>query len=371
MTQTTKIKIAVFFTYGVSLELWEKRGILSREVRFYEELATRVGEVWFFTYGRNDAQYTNRLGSHIKVSPKRLPVSNLLYGLLLPFLYWRALAHADFIRIHQVAGAIPALLTHWFLHKPLIVRAGYQWSLFHRQESTFFFKWLVVALIETLVYRTAQVVIVTTLAAKDYVVQRHRIAQQKIHVIPNWVDTKRFRPLVDVKSEHGSVCFVGRLSPEKNLVTLIESLQGTNVHLILYGDGPLRTALEQQTQRLGIHASFHGNLPNEQLPESLNACELFILPSLHEGNPKVLLEAMACELPCIGTNVEGINSLIEHEQNGILCGTDADSIRKAIQQLLSDPEKQTRLGKAARQMILETSSLSRAIDSEVALYQTI
>ncbi|MBI5370024.1 glycosyltransferase family 4 protein [Candidatus Uhrbacteria bacterium] len=342
--------------------------MFSREVRFYEELAARVGEVWFFTYGRNDHRYVDRLRGHIKIFPKQFPVPNLLYGTLLPFVYWRTLKHADVIRIHQVAGAIPALLTHWFFRKPLIVRAGYQWSLFHKQKYSRYSKRLMIEWIEAWVYRAARIVIVTTRAAADYIVRRYQIPGQKVHVIPNYVDSEHFRPFTDIKKENDRVCFVGRLSPEKNLTNLIESLQGTNIHLVLYGDGPLRMTLEQQAQRLGVHASFRGNIPNEQLPEALNTCELFVLPSLHEGNPKALLEAMACGLPVIGTNVEGIASLIEDGKTGVLCETNSSSIRQAITSLLADPAQRAKLGMTAHEFIVGYASLERAIQTEVSLY---
>lgn len=362
-----KITLAVFFTHGVSLELWEKRGMFSREVRFYEELARELGEIWFFTYGRDDARFASRLGPRIRIFPKRLPVPDLLYGLLLPFLYWRELSRVHVIRIHQLAGAIPALITHWLLRKPLIVRAGFQWYSFaERQQASRLKLWLI-SFIETLSYRSARAIIHTTQQDADSVAKRYRVEAGKLHVIPNYVDTELFKPM-DVEKQPGTVCFVGRLEEQKNVQALIEAMKDIQGTLLVYGNGSLKKELEEQAQNLHVNVKFQGQITNEKLPAALNACEVFVLPSLYEGNPKVLLEAMACGLSVVGSNVEGIAQIIQHEKTGLLCSTQPDSIRQAINRLLGDHHLRSRLGEAARTSILESSSLTHAIQLEKALY---
>lgn len=370
MNQPSKKIIAVFFTHAVSLDLWERRGMFSREVRFYQELADRVGEVWFFTYGRDDTDYQDRLGPNIRVFPKRLPIPNLLYDLLLPFLYWNQLRQADIVRIHQMAGAIPVLIAHWTMNKPLIVRCGYQWSVFLSRQRAFKIKQWIVARIESVTYHAAKMIIVATPSDAEHVKQSYKIATEKIHVISNYVDTNLFKPLM-IEKKPRSICFVGRLEPQKNLMNLVEAVQGTNAHLVFYGEGSLRNELEQHAQELNVRANFRGKIANDELPAALNACELFILPSLYEGNPKVLLEAMACGLPVIGTNVEGIREIIEDGENGILCEPSTESIHEALKRLMNDPATQQRLGGSARQTILATASLSNAVQTECDLVHSV
>ncbi len=359
--------VAVFFTHGVSLELWEERGMFSREVRFFEELARELGEVWFFTYGRNDVRYADRLDSRIKIFPKCLPVPDVLYGLLLPFLHWRVLSCANSIRIHQVAGAIPALIAHWLLHKPLIVRAGFQWYSFAKRQGASRLKLATISLVERLTYRSAHAIIHTTQQDADFVRDRYHVDVNKLHIIPNWVDTDLFKPM-NVEKQPRTVCYVGRLEEQKNLHALVEAMQDTGARLILYGEGSLRESLETRARDLHVNVEFRGRIANEDLPHALNACELFILPSLYEGNPKVLLEAMACGLPVIGTNVDGIASVIEDGKTGVLCETSPESIRQAITDLLADPTRRARLGAAAREYVLACASLARAIQQELPFY---
>lgn len=341
--------------------------MFSREIRFYGALAREVGEIWFFTYGRDDARFASRLDPRIRIFPKRLPFPNLLYGLLLPFLYWRELSRVHAIRIHQVAGAIPALTTHWLLRKPLIVRAGFQWYAFARRQGASPLKLWLISLIEMLSYRSARAIVHTTQQDADFVAKRYRVNTNKLHVIPNYVDTDLFKP-IPVEKQARTVCFVGRLEEQKNLLALVEAMRDVDAKLVLYGDGSQRQELEAAASKYGVDVEFRDHIANENLPAALNACEVFVLPSLYEGNPKVLLEAMACGLPVVGTNVEGIAQIIQHEKTGLLCSTQPDSIRQAINRLLGDHHLRSQLGEAARTSILESSSLTHAIQLEKALY---
>lgn len=385
--------MAVFFTHGVSLELWDQRGMFSREVRFYQALAEKVGEIGFFTYGADDARYANRVGPNIKIFPKRFAVPDWLWGLLLPFAYARELRDVSRVRIHQLAGAIPALIARWVFRKHLIVRGGFQWYLFAKRQNASRLKLLLISLIERLAYRAADAIIHTTKNDADFVAKRYGIDPKKILVVPNYVDTELFKPIIfpvilrPAKPDEGSqisrdpsvvslpqddrkICFVGRLEPQKNLCVLIDAMQGVNATLVLYGEGSQREELETRAHSLGVRADFRGRIANEDLPTALNACDIFVIPSLYEGNPKVLLEAMACGLPVVGTNVEGIASLIEDEKTGLLCEPTPDSIRQAIKRLLNDSDLQSKLGSAAREHIVATSSLERAIQAEAPLYFT-
>lgn len=369
MASKKTTRIAVFFTHGVSLELWEQRGMFSREVTFYEELARELGEVWFFTYGRNDARFASKLGTQIRLFPKRLPVPNLLYAILLPFLYWRELSQVQALRIHQLAGAIPAVITHWLMRKPLIVRGGFQWLTFARKQGASKLKQQGISIIERLSYRSANVIIHTTQADATFVQNRYGIRPEKIQVIPNFVDTDLFTPISTPKRPQ-SLCFVGRFEEQKNLYNLLDAIEGSQIHLVLYGDGSLKSELEHRAKQLNIHVSFMGRIANEELPYALNTCEACILPSWYEGNPKVLLEAMSCGLPCIGTNVEGIASLIKDGETGLLCDPSSPSIAQAIHTLFADQDLRNRLGHTARTHILESASLTQVIQRECPFYDS-
>ncbi|MBI4256910.1 glycosyltransferase family 4 protein [Candidatus Uhrbacteria bacterium] len=368
MTHTPRISMAVFFTHDVSLERWEQRGMLSRELAFYQTLAQTGMDVCLYTYGKNDGRYRNRLGPNLTLAEKTCHCPASHYAFMLPFVYWKQLHKADLFRIHQVAGAIPALLAHWLWRKPLIVRAGFQWYRFAKKQGASRLKLWLISFIERLAYRSATSIIHTTQEDADFVAQRYHISKTKIHIIPNYVDTDLFKPL-PIQKQPRSICHVGRLEKQKNLGMLIEALQGLDAPLTIYGEGSLQRTLEEQARSFDVVVEFRGRIANEKLPREFNACEIFILPSLYEGHPKVLLEAMACGLAVIGTRVEGIKDIIRDGENGVLCGTDVPSIHAALARLLEDSSTRLELGTAARETILQHASLLQAIRMEVGLLQ--
>ena len=141
------------------------------------------------------------------------------------------------------------------------------------------------------------------------------------------------------------------------------------VKLTIIGQGELKEELAELVREKNAMVEFKDKVPNSSLPEILNKAEIFVLPSLYEGCPKTLLEAMACSLPCIATNVEGIKEIVVHKENGFLCEPDSVSLRAAILQVLNDKPLQEKIAKGARETILENFSLEKIIQQEVALYE--
>ncbi|PJF33523.1 MAG: hypothetical protein CUN57_01940, partial [Phototrophicales bacterium] len=147
----------------------------------------------------------------------------------------------------------------------------------------------------------------------------------KVTIIPNYVDTNMFRPL-DVPKSFDLV-FVGRVSQQKNLHSLLTAIRDSSYTLAIVGDGDLRELLQSEFSDLSAQVRWMGSISHSHLPGIINQGRVFILPSHYEGHPKSLIEAMACGVPVIGTEVRGIKQLLIHETTGYLCKTDANSIR--------------------------------------------
>jgi glycosyltransferase involved in cell wall biosynthesis len=225
-------------------------------------------------------------------------------------------------------------------------------------------KWLP-KLIERIGYRFADAIITSSKRNFEYVEKNYN--PSGIHaLIPNYVKTDVFKPL-NTNKKKDSICFIGRLSTEKNLYALLKALNGLSYALTIIGSGEQKELLNNFTIENAVNVNFLGNIPNHDLPEILNKHELFILPSLYENMPKTLLEAMSCGMPVIGTNVKGINEVIEHGKNGILCDTDSNSIRNAIISLMGDEALKEKLGENARRTIVENYSLDVLAKKELEL----
>jgi glycosyltransferase involved in cell wall biosynthesis len=162
--------------------------------------------------------------------------------------------------------------------------------------------------------------------------EKHRIPAGKISVIPNGVDTGQFR-LMDKTQCRGRLqldsgqplfVYIGRLSPEKSVTTLIEAAarlidSGRQVNLALVGDGPERARLENLVATLGIggRVRFVGKVEHAEVSLWMGAADFVCLPSIREGCPNVILEALGCGRPVVASRVGAIPDIVSGE-SGIL-----------------------------------------------------
>ncbi|MCD6317898.1 glycosyltransferase family 4 protein [Candidatus Aerophobetes bacterium] len=372
--------LALFFTFNVSLKTWHDVGMINREVTLYNKLSNYLKHIYFFTYGgKEDLKFKNYLSENITIlpvpfihtsrSPKWFLPLMLAYSFLLPFIHYKILKNVDILKTNQMSGSWSAVIAKILLRKKLIVRTGYTWSLFVGRNNPKSWKKKIVKAIERFSYYFADGVIVSSNNDLEYLRNNYRLNGYQI-IIPNYIDTDVFKPL-NIQKKKGSICFVGRLDKQKNLFSLLEAMVGLPYTLTIVGSGPLRENLEKYAKEKELNVEFLGNIPNSELPKILNQHEIFILPSLYEGMPKALLEAMACGLPVIGTNVEGIKEVIKHEENGYLCETDANSIKEAIRKVLDNKKLQEKIGKNARQTIVNNFSLKNILKKEIIIYEAL
>jgi glycosyltransferase involved in cell wall biosynthesis len=153
--------------------------------------------------------------------------------------------------------------------------------------------------------------------------------------------------------------FVGSLAQRyKGLHVLLEALSlcrmaGSDLELVVLGDGYYRTAYEKLADSLQLpHVSFRGYLrEGRAIFEQLAEADLFVMPSLVEGLPRAMIEAMACGLPCIGTRIGGIPELLSEED--LVCPADAPGLATKILQVLSDPAKMQEMSERNFRISLE------------------
>ena len=152
------------------------------------------------------------------------------------------------------------------------------------------------------------------------------MCERNIDIIPNGIELERYEGKNEERSMTGNrILFVGRLHPIKGINYLLEAIcivhqELPEAKLIIVGDGIERETLENLTDDLGIseYVEFVGNVPHEQVTDLMLRADVFALPSLSEGFPLVILEAMACGLPIIATRVGGVPEVVEGGVNGCL-----------------------------------------------------
>lgn len=357
--------LCLFLSRATLLAHWQKMGILERETAVYRHLRQRIGPVTIITSGGQDELAYSSQPGEFPILYNRWGIPTNLYSLLAPWMHYHTLRRADIYKTNQLDGAWTAVIAAKLFNKPVIVRAGYLWA---NQNFDSAIKARLIRLLERWSLRQATAVVLTTPQMAEFVSQIYHIPVEKITVIPNYVDTDVFHPQLENKKVRGQICFVGRLDAVKNLDLLIRGLAGLDdVRLTLIGDGPEKNELQQLAQSLGVTAEFPGIVTHDKLPALLNQAELFVLPSQFEGHPKALIEAMACGLPVLGSDVPGIRDLIRHGETGWLCPPDVESLGTAVSYLMADPVLRRRLGDQARAYAVSAFSLPDVVQLETAV----
>lgn len=198
---------------------------------------------------------------------------------------------------------------------------------------------------------------------------------ERIGVIPNGFDEKRFRP-VHHENKVPQLITVCRLVPAKGLDVLLKACaelkkKGHPFVLHIIGDGPIRTELEELAASLGIYDDtiFYGYMlhPEDFMP----FFDVFVLPSRAEAFGSVFAEASLCGLAVVGTNVGGIAEQIEHGSNGLLVPVDdVPALALALEKVASDPMYRYQLARVALEKALKSYSMTTVVQQLRSMYRT-
>ena len=162
---------------------------------------------------------------------------------------------------------------------------------------------------------------------------------------------------------------VGRLTPAKGQLLLVHACaelqrEGLPFELTLVGDGPDRARLEEAVRRHGLQrrVRFAGPLNQREVQAELAQADAFVLPSLAEGIPVVLMEAMASGVPCISCPVNGIPELIEHGHSGLLATPgDVADLTAQLRRLVDDADLREQLAVHGRRKVEQHFQLGRNV----------
>lgn len=256
-------------------------------------------------------------------------------------LYWRTLGGLyksiinknDYDIIHdQTSGGIFSFVSSVTLSlaakmtdKKLIV------TFHHSKTETFIQKY---KHIFKIVLINSDKMILVSNKQKKFIEQLFPEHSSKLIVIPNGYDSNLFylrntdecRALLDLPKDKKILFNISNLIDIKGHKYLIKALENVtkdrkDILCLIAGKGHLQESLENQIRKAGLenNVKLIGWIKDEDIPIYLNACDFFVLPSLGEGNPIVMFEAISCGRPFIGTNVGGIPEVIISEDYGLLC----------------------------------------------------
>ncbi len=282
-------------------------------------------------------QVANALKARCYIQRFKNPILRFLELLFLCFKL-RVSGYKNFYTHYSYFGALASWLASRFWGRAFYWNRGMPW-LFKRkffEECVFQF-----------ILRHSILVTSPESLAKEY---QKLYGVKKYKILSNWIDTERFYP--DFSKEASKeklgldknkkiILFVHHLSERKgaDFINKTAELLGANFELIVIGDGSYRPRLEEEIKKSGSNVKILGALPNKEVVKYFQAADVFFMPSREEGQPHVILEAIASGTPFVASDVGGIKEMIPPSFFEFLCRAgDIDCFSNKIKKLLSNNE---------------------------------
>jgi glycosyltransferase involved in cell wall biosynthesis len=321
------MRIGLFMTYGMSLTKWRDMGILSRELNIYKLLLKKKILIKIFSYdGEKDKKnFKNNLfeivslEKYIFFKNKHLKFINIL---LLPFFLKKNIINLDILKSNQTFGSWVPMLSAILYKKFFLHRAGFDfYSTFIKINRKSLVKKFFLFIFLKIIFINSHLIIVTSVLQKKNLARIFGLKKKKIFIQRNYIDAKLFKPFYKRnKKLKKTLLFVGRISKEKNIDLIIQSLKDTGYSLMVIGGGDinLKKYLTSIAKENRVKLTFLGIIKNNLLSYYYNKYKFFINFSDYEGNPKSVIESMACGGIVICSYVNGNKELIKNNFNGYL-----------------------------------------------------
>jgi PEP-CTERM/exosortase A-associated glycosyltransferase len=290
-----------------------------------------------------------------------------------------------------VLNGLPALWVGRRLGLPVVYEARAFWedaAVDHRTTREGSVRYRLTRLLETVMFRRADRVVVIAEAMRGEVVNRG-VAAGRIVVVPNGVDTDSFSPVKRDDNLARSLGldgdpvlgFVGSFYHYEGLSLLLEALPDLRRRLpgarvLLVGGGEEEAALRALSARLGDGVVFAGRVPYDRIRDYYALIDVFVCPRRRMRltelvTPLKPLEAMAMACPVLASDVGGQAELIRHGETGVLFSAESrDSLVEAAMGLGADPERRARLGRQAREFVVTQRGWPRVVAGYLPLYGT-
>src|SRR3989344_593403 len=348
--------LAVFLNLGESFASLGGQAelMISQNIAAFAKAFKRI---YVFTYNQESVKLPPNC---ILITPPR-PLHRYLYALLLPFIHGRIIRQCQVLRCFQLSGTVPAIVAKLIYGSKFVFNYGYDYAAFARLEG------------KALQARSFSLLSLVAVKFAAGVIVKNKGLKIKGHYLPNGVDIHQFAPKPKSNSKIKTVLFIGRLEPQKNLAILLTALAQAKrkLKIIFVGQGSQKQILISQAKTLKLNLTIRDNLTHSQLPKLYQSTDVFVLPSLIEGSPKVLLEAMACGLPVVATAVPGITEIIKSKVTGVLVKPTVAGLTSGINYVISHPQQARRLGIFARRRIQAEFGITQVMNQEIAILKSV
>jgi glycosyltransferase involved in cell wall biosynthesis len=188
--------------------------------------------------------------------------------------------------------------------------------------------------------------------------------------IPNCVESGKFTPCFT--ASENSVAFMGRLSREKGLETLVDAVKGMDIRLKIIGDGPIRESLSDKIRNENIrNVDLLGYRTGQDLIRELQSSMFVVIPSeWYENNPLSVIEAFALGKPVLGARIGGIHELVRDWETGLTFESgNAMDLRQKMEAMLDRKDTIAEMGKTARRFVEENLNEDLYYTRLMAVYE--
>jgi glycosyltransferase involved in cell wall biosynthesis len=329
-------------------------------------------------------QNSNMQSLHLAQVAKDLALPNVLFpgtskfnlSTLVSIIQYLKKNNIQIIQPHGYKANVYAYFARLFTHIPVIATC-HPWTETTYSRRAVIYKW-----IDLLALRHFEKLVAVS---KDIQVELGKIKSKEVHYISNGIDINKFqnenngklKRAFQIDKKTVIIGTVGRLVKEKGFIYLMEAAsklggKDANFIILFIGDGPLRQSLEASAKNLNIDhcIRFLGN--REDIPKLLAIIDIFVLPSISEGTPMALLEAMAAGKTIVATKVGDIPRIIINRKNGLTVPpANSTALAEAIYYLISNQTLAFKLGSYAKEFVARYYSSNRMADEYLKLYENI
>jgi 1,4-alpha-glucan branching enzyme len=197
----------------------------------------------------------------------------------------------------------------------------------------------------------------------------------KVKIISNGVDLEPIdSTIIRAETDKNLLVFVGRIEPIKGIYNLVQAMKRvkSSIRLVMIGDSFGRKSFEKHIHKEGLsdRIKLTGAMQNATVFEWLRKSYALVLPSFHETQGIVLLEAEACGKPVLASNIGGVTEIVQHGENGFLFNpNDIDSIADAINTLFEMPEQARLMGERGRELVEKHYPWNKIAEQTLAFYE--
>ena len=368
--------IVLFFTFDISLTSWKDTGLLEREIKLYKYLLENHEiKFTFITFGDSSDKEIKGFPKEIEVVPvyelikhSNVKLLRFLKSFVLPFKLRKVISKADILKTNQLNGAWVPVMAKIMFRKKLFIRTGYDPYNFSKKQEKSFIITMGYFFLTQISLIFSNIFTVTSLQDKKNI-GKYFISAEKIRVRPNWINVGSY-PNLENRLKDRILC-VGRLEQQKNFKLLIESLKNSQTTIDIVGDGSLKEDLIMLAEKYSVNLNLLGTLSNDELLKLYPKYKIFVLSSLYEGNPKVLLEAMAAGCLVLANKIESVDEIIKNEENGILFDINDLDLISIINKFENQPSEIEYMRKNAYLSVQENNSFENAVDKELLDYKDL